>query len=207
MIIQRLQTTLSDHGSVMDMLRSLSADMQNRFHRVEHFGLLAEATLLDPRFKQWGFFEPGAADEASKGIAAAAAAARGRSARQVDFPPESTGSSAASSEQAVFWMYFDERAAEEISTRNPSADVAAEMRGVLAEPLIPRSEGPLTWWKTRQKVYEGLTAFMKTRLCIVGTSVPSERIFSKTGQIISDRRRRLNPTKVRQLVFLNANLK
>ncbi|KAF7642000.1 hypothetical protein LDENG_00266550, partial [Lucifuga dentata] len=73
MIIQRLHTTLSDHGSIMDMLQSLSADMQNRFHRVEHFGLLAEATLLDPRFKQWGFFESGAADEASKGIAAAAA--------------------------------------------------------------------------------------------------------------------------------------
>ncbi|KAF7646061.1 hypothetical protein LDENG_00194240, partial [Lucifuga dentata] len=95
--------------------------------------------------------------------------------------PESTGSSAPLSEQAAFWTYFDERAAEAVSTRNPTADVAAEMRGFLAEPLIPRSEDPLTWWKTRQMVYEGLTIIMTTRLCIVGTSVPSERIFSKTG--------------------------
>ncbi|KAF7644979.1 hypothetical protein LDENG_00212730 [Lucifuga dentata] len=123
--MQRLQTTLSHHGPVMDMLQSLSADMQKRFHRVEHFGLLAEATLLDPRFKQRGFFDPEAADEASKAITAAAAA-RGRSTRQVGFPPESTGSSDPLSVQAAFWTFFDERAAEVDSTRNPTADVAAE---------------------------------------------------------------------------------
>ncbi|KAJ4935976.1 hypothetical protein JOQ06_017501 [Pogonophryne albipinna] len=33
-----------------------------------------------------------------------------------------------------------------------------------------------------------------------------ERVFSKTGQIITDRRNRLSPSKVRELVFLNANL-
>lgn len=40
---------------------------------------------------------------------------------------------------------------------------------------------------------------------IVATSVPFERIFSKTGQIINDRRTRLQPNKVKQLIFLNAN--
>jgi len=80
------------------------------------------------------------------------------------------------------------------------------MRGYLAETLIPRNENPLTWWKARETVYEGLTAVMKRRLYIVATSVPSERVFSKTGQIISESRNRLSPNKVRQIVFLNANL-
>lgn len=57
-----------------------------------------------------------------------------------------------------------------------------------------------------QMVYEGLTAVVKARISIVATSVASERVFSKTGQIVTERRNRLNPEKVRQIVFLNANL-
>lgn len=57
-----------------------------------------------------------------------------------------------------------------------------------------------------QMVYEGLTAVVKARLSIVATSVASESVFSKTGQIVTERRNRLNPETVRQIVFLNANL-
>lgn len=82
----------------------------------------------------------------------------------------------------------------------------AGIRSCLAGALIPKSDNLLTWWKARQVVYESLTDIMKRRLCIVAKSVPVERIFSKTGQIISERRNRLKPKKVRQLVFPNANL-
>ena len=43
------------------------------------------------------------------------------------------------------------------------------------------------------------------KLCVVATSVPSERIFSKNAQNISEKRSCLKPAKVRSLVFLNAN--
>lgn len=46
---------------------------------------------------------------------------------------------------------------------------------------------------------------MKRRLCIVATSVPSERIFSKSGQIINEKRTRLGHKRVSELVFLNFN--
>jgi len=42
--------------------------------------------------------------------------------------------------------------------------------------------------------------------CIPATSVPSERIFSKAGQIVSQRRNRLSPKNVDVLIFLNKNL-
>lgn len=41
---------------------------------------------------------------------------------------------------------------------------------------------------------------------IMATSVPCERIFSKTGLTISDRRTRLLTQKVTQLAYLNVNL-
>ncbi|XP_053568415.1 E3 SUMO-protein ligase ZBED1-like [Bombina bombina] len=110
------------------------------------------------------------------------------------------------SRQSSFWEDFDERVADAVTFCNSSSTAMSEMRGYLADSLIPRSEDPLAWWKSRKGIYEGLTDIMKRRLCIVATSVPAERIFSKTGQIISERRNRLGPNKVRQLIFLNANI-
>jgi hypothetical protein len=69
-----------------------------------------------------------------------------------------------------------------------------------------RSPDPLSWWKIKASVYPRLIKVMTGRLCIVATSVPSERVFSKTGQIITERRNRISPLKARQLAFLNANL-
>jgi len=43
-------------------------------------------------------------------------------------------------------------------------------------------------------------------LCITATSIPAERVFSKTGQITNDRRSRLIPTNLDYIIFLNGNL-
>jgi len=45
----------------------------------------------------------------------------------------------------------------------------------------------------------------KRYLCIVATSVPSERVFSKSGQLISERRSRLTSKNVQMIMFLNGN--
>jgi len=46
----------------------------------------------------------------------------------------------------------------------------------------------------------------KILLYILDTSIPSERVFSKAGKIVSARRNRLLPDNVDKLIFLNANL-
>ncbi|KAI4900017.1 hypothetical protein NFI96_023279 [Prochilodus magdalenae] len=88
-----------------------------------------------------------------------------------------------------------------------AADAMVELRSYLEEPLFQRSADPLSWWETKCSVYPRLTHVMGYRLCIVATSVPSERSFFKTGQIITERRNRINPAKRRSLVFLNASLR
>lgn len=72
-VVQRLRGAVSNHAPVILMMDSLAEDMQNRFHNIEHFRLLSEATLLDPTFKQRAFRDAAAADEAAKSITAAAA--------------------------------------------------------------------------------------------------------------------------------------
>lgn len=46
----------------------------------------------------------------------------------------------------------------------------------------------------------------KILLYIPATSVPSESVFSKPGQIVSARRNRLLPDNVDKLIFLNVYL-
>lgn len=43
-------------------------------------------------------------------------------------------------------------------------------------------------------------------MSIPATSDPSERVFSKTGQIINERRNRLLPKNLDYIIFLNSNL-
>ena len=54
--------------------------------------------------------------------------------------------------------------------------------------------------------YPMLANVAKYHLCIPTTSVPSERVFSKAGQVVNDRRASIKPKLVDDLVFLNKNL-
>lgn len=65
---------------------------------------------------------------------------------------------------------------------------------------------PLAWWKDNSHMFPKLSAFAKQRLTVSGTSVPAERIFSKTGQLINAKRACLSSTNVDKLIFLNKNM-
>ena len=55
------------------------------------------------------------------------------------------------------------------------------------------------------QVYRELVPLARRSLCVVATSVPSERVFSKAGQLISARRNRLSAKTVKMVMFLNAH--
>ena len=44
-------------------------------------------------------------------------------------------------------------------------------------------------------------------LSVPGRSVPAERVFSKTGELISNRRSSIKPKHVDMMIFLNKNFK
>lgn len=54
--------------------------------------------------------------------------------------------------------------------------------------------------------YKKLEPIAKIVLCIPGTSVSSERVFSDTGNIVTKKRASLDPDTVNQLVFLRSVL-
>ena len=96
------------------------------------------------------------------------------------------------------------------SSEKISAAEAAEaelQKYELEDPLSLDSKNPLLWWKEREINYKFLSILAKRFLCITSTSVPSERLFSSAGNLLSERRSRLSPENVEKLLFLYENNK
>ena len=81
-----------------------------------------------------------------------------------------------------------------------------EINNYLDQPTVESDCNPLQWWKEHACVFPLLARMAKKYLCIPGTSVPSERIFSKGGLIVDPFRSRLSPGHVNTLVFLSKNI-
>ena len=63
----------------------------------------------------------------------------------------------------------------------------------------------LEWWKERAVSYPHIANLAKKYLSIPATSVPSERIFSLAGNLVTRKRALLSPENVDLLIFLKKN--
>ncbi|EFX61710.1 hypothetical protein DAPPUDRAFT_17586, partial [Daphnia pulex] len=63
-----------------------------------------------------------------------------------------------------------------------------EVDNYLAEPALGHQLGPLDLWKKTRDRYPRLVVLVCRYLCIIMNSVTCERIFSKMGLVVTDRR-------------------
>ena len=88
--------------------------------------------------------------------------------------------------------------------------VLAESQIILYKecPSIKVEKDPLEWWKENEfKGFQMVARLAKMLLCIPGTSVSSERVFSTAGDILNAQRANLKAKHVDKLVFLKKNMK
>ncbi|XP_030252892.1 zinc finger BED domain-containing protein 4-like isoform X1 [Sparus aurata] len=76
-----------------------------------------------------------------------------------------------------------------------------------SEMSISLTSCPLKWWKENSKFYPLLSPLAKAYLTTPATSVPSERVFSTTGDVVTSQRSQLRPENIDMLNFLKRNLK
>ena len=72
---------------------------------------------------------------------------------------------------------------------------------------ISLDSNPLLWWKTIEPKYPHVAKLAKRYLVVPATSVPSKRVFSTAGDIVSAQRAVLSAHNVDKLIFLKKNLK
>ena len=71
----------------------------------------------------------------------------------------------------------------------------------------PRAINPLDWWRSEGEANFPLICKIAYKFLILqGTSVPSERVFSTAGTIISKKLNCLSDKTASMLIFLNKNL-
>ncbi|EZA55665.1 hypothetical protein X777_04307 [Ooceraea biroi] len=79
-----------------------------------------------------------------------------------------------------------------------------DLKHYLDQPMIDRKKNLICYWINFASVYPTLSVIAKKYLAIVATSVPSERLFSRTGNILTDSRNRLSSDHLQQLLLLNS---
>lgn len=120
-------------------------------------------------------------------------------------PAANTESSDAksSTSKGGLWQEFDTRVMASQSSHTANTDAYTEMRRYMEEKVIQRSEDPLLWWEKHENAFPLLGKVAKRYLGTVATSVPAERLFSKAGETISQKRNWLKAENVNMLLFLN----
>ncbi|XP_049425257.1 E3 SUMO-protein ligase ZBED1-like [Epinephelus fuscoguttatus] len=230
-LVSLLQRATSSAGQRGNSLASqLSAQCRRRFQNIEHNHTLAASTFLDIRFKNIVFCDTGNVEmiksriisemqalgscecQATSSEASATASTNSMTATMSltqGSPAANTESSDAkcSTSKGGLWQEFDTRVMASQSSRTANTDAYTEMRRYMEEKVIQRSEDPLLWWKKNENAFPLLGKVAKRYLGTVATSVPAERLFSKAGETISQKRNWLKAENVNMLLFLNTNLK
>ncbi len=104
---------------------------------------------------------------------------------------------------AMAMVFADFKKTEERRTK-PLSDLIHEN---LIQGHISVDEDPLAWWKSNEHKYPHIAKLAQRNLAVQGTSVPSERVFSTAGDIVTSSRSRLLAENVDKLIFLQKNMK
>ena len=83
-------------------------------------------------------------------------------------------------------------------------DLDPEIKRYLSQPPGRLGDNPFAIWKEFSMGQTNLQKLAVQYLTIVGTSVPSERLFSKAKSIISSKRSQLKGERASKIVFLGS---
>lgn len=203
--LEKIKPTILKQES-LKLLHHLQQSISKRFVAIETNLTLGKCSFMDPRFKTKAFTTTDHLKKIKEKIQEELQLEINKSrnenrqlSEQSSTPCESTPN-----DDDLVWQDFDSHQTQEIRD-SPLAIAIIQMRTYTEDPILPRKENPLIWWQNRALLYPRLSVLARKYLCMIATSVPSERIFSKAGQVINERRNRLKGKIVEQLLFLNFN--
>ncbi|CAL9696828.1 unnamed protein product [Knipowitschia caucasica] len=202
-----LEENEEDPALTKQMKRAMREDLNNRYTEKAK-DVMQMACFIDPRFKT-NFL-----DHVDDVVDRCVQEALKLTPVQVRQEPQSTSSTstAASGGKGLAGLLIKinstrQQRSEEGSAATPEDKVKEEVKIYMSLPSILADNDPLVWWRAHASELPHLARLAKKLLCIPATSVPSERIFSASGYIVSPLRSQLKPDKVNMLTFLHFNLK
>lgn len=165
--------------------------MKSRFMNIESIELYNKATILDPRFKNYDF----------QSVSAGAEAVRKIDHHLKMFRPLVTRSA---SSQRVTPNINDIFPFRRVREHQSSSNFSLDFRNYLDSDYLPLSTDPLLFWVNNFPAESELTKLALKHLVVPATSVPSERLFSKAGDVLSKKRSCLSPKRVEKLLIMSS---
>jgi hypothetical protein len=170
--------------------------ISRKFDHYQFSRVLRMCKILDPRFKTHTFPNAITINEAKHALYEAVATVHPEEEETVAY--EVKGS-----------LFDDFDWAVCISKVTSHAQTASRnyVDNFFAEPTLGHQLDPLDWWKKRRDRYPRLVVLVRRYLCIITNSVPCERIFSKMGLVVTDRRTHSTAEKAALVGVVASNLK
>ncbi|XP_067313947.1 E3 SUMO-protein ligase ZBED1-like [Pseudorasbora parva] len=227
-LVMSTEESPDDTKTVKDIKAAIAQDLGKRYANERE--TLHMSSALDPRFKDLPFLSEMEIQDTYSNLADAVVAAikKQQQAREVEetvqskdvedhsLPDYEDGSISTSLQPikrprrscALADLLGTVFATSENSMPPKSAHdtAAAEIKRFREGRPLPLQENPLSWWKEHEHAYPELSKLAKGFLCIPGTSVSAERVFSTAGDIVTAHRSTLKSEHVDQLIFLQKNL-
>ena len=212
LLTKTLKITDGDCPTAKAVKQEIKKDLEDRYHNTTVERIINFATFLDPRYKELPFLDSFSKQRIIEQVEdelislecdtmdqQMVAEEECEVAIEDEEPPVSKKKKGPISK--LIGDLF-----EETNLTLPVGKASKEIELYKAEqPVKDLDSDPLTWWKTRESVYPLMCKLVKAVHCFVATSVPSERLFSSSGNVITSNRSRLTPEHADQLIFLFEN--
>ncbi|XP_071056773.1 E3 SUMO-protein ligase ZBED1-like [Onthophagus taurus] len=169
-----------------DLQKSLTLEINQRFGNVEEIRLMAVSTILDPRFKKIHFQNLTACSTAVEHLETIVKSLTSPLAAEQIAP---VGSHHIPDEEEEFNLWSQHHVMVE-KMNNSNNDGTSEIAHYLKCPLKKFEQNPLQLWDDIKGICPTLAKIAPKYLSIPATSVPSERLFSKAGQVLTQQRGR-----------------
>ncbi|KAL0879302.1 hypothetical protein ABMA27_003081 [Loxostege sticticalis] len=185
--------------TVSDIALFLKAGLSDRLKHIEQSRTLSLCTFMDPRFKMQGFEEENEATRTKEHVKKLVAdiISKDESQRAELIPAEQNQEPRPQPDNELSpWSIFDKLLGQSTAKGTPLSRAIKEVDMYLSDERLPRKNSagnwncPLEWWRNHRAVYPNLAKLYIRQCNIVATSVPCERMFSKSGLIINQRRTR-----------------
>ena len=188
------------------LLEKLKISFEKRFTNIQSNTKLAIATILDPRYKNLHLTEDKAYGKAFETLS-------------TQLCDSVAGGGAINDENSFYESNRDVESSEggrreELSKRRTAGKEKSrddikdkfvrKLRIYMDQDLKDLKSNPISYWNNCDHSLQ-LKSLAKKYLSMTATSVRSERVFSKTGRIVTADRNRIKPKRLQQILFLGSS--
>ncbi|XP_067124445.1 E3 SUMO-protein ligase ZBED1-like [Centruroides vittatus] len=187
---------------IANMGKRLLENLHKRFGAVEKEKLIAQAIILDPRFKKLGFVN----EKDFKNACESLTDVYEDRIENTSIAVSNVFEGCKSNSSGLLWSEFDESTSKSRIKYERYTTINTELQRYLAEPLLSRELDPLKWWKEKKSVYPNLYEVMLKRLCIRASCASHSGLFLNAGIMCNEKACKLNSSELSKILFLNSNL-